>query len=433
MQMKSHESSKAEKFELNKISPFDWLVGIYLVLMIFLNHTRFVYIPNLAFIALIVCFGTRLLMGLEAIRISRVVALFGLILLGSFLPVLTGRAASMELAQSHVIRSFQLLALIIVISSYITNNFRLQLALAAITIGYLLAFLVGFVVLRLNAQGRYIGLYSNPNMTGFWSINTIIVCGLLINFRSLFVNPRRWIVYVTLIISSAILLIVLSQSRKSLVALGLILLFYLLKQLFLSRHRLIFLSLVFLSFSSIGVFIAAYPNNPVVVRFVNIMPQSTGVASEDQSVVDRLEFYKAGWRMIVSNPIIGYGGDAFPAIGNQFSTTFRQGRDLHSAILNTYVESGVIGFSSYLILYIGLILFVLRRLNDHPVFPFILLSLGLLIVIQLGESLYLDKFMWILLVIFSFIKDSPSSRLMPVRIPISDLPLAQSRLTVHDS
>jgi O-antigen ligase len=395
-------------FEIGRLALFDVMVSVYLFFMLFLNHTPLVYIPNVLFVMLSIYFLTRLISGKESLGVTSTVLYFALILVGSILPVLTGMAASMPLAQSHVVRSFQLLVLIVIISSYAKDLFRLLVVLTSITSGYLAAYVVGVLIMQINNQGRFAGLFSNPNMAGFWSINVIIVCGLLLHLRTHFKHPRRWSIYVGLVITAAASLIILSQSRKSLLALGLVLLFYLMKRLFLSRHRLVFLSAMFISFSFASIYMSVVPDNPVMARFQVVMPQTTGVASEDASVVDRLEFYKAGLRMIYNNPIIGYGGDAFPAIGERFSTTFRHGRDLHSAILNTYIESGVIGFTSYLLMYASLLLFIVRHLGKHPVFPFLLLSMGLLVLVQLGESLYLDKFMWLLLIVLCFVKDHSS-------------------------
>jgi len=387
---------------IHEWSAQDVLMSLYLFLMIFLNHTPFVFIPNFFYILLATLFISRLITNREQLRINAIVFLFGMILIGSLLPVITGKAANMQLAISHVIRSFQLLSLLIILLSYLTNRFRLAIVLTSVASGFIAAFVIGVIILRLSIGERFIGLYSNANMAGFWSINTLIVCGLLLHRETIPDRSKYFSLFLIPSFICATALIWLSQSRKALLALFFILLVTLLGLFLRSKLRVILLFLSTTLFLISNALVSTVSENSILSRFAAILPQSVGVASEDQSVNDRLEFYKAGLRMIQDNPIIGYGGDAFPSIGYRYSTTFRVGRDLHSAVLNTYLESGVIGFISYLTIYAILIITFIRKMRTTRLFSFLLLSVITILFIQLGESLYLDKYLWLLIIVFSY-------------------------------
>lgn len=377
----------------------DVLMAAYCFGLFFLNNTPYVFVPNALFAGSLLLFSYRLVTGRETLTFNLTITLFGIILLGSLLPVLTGLAADTALAQEHVVRSAYIGVFLVLLASYMNSLERIRLVTLASMAGFVAAFAVGHLLLQITRGGRPSALYVNPNEAGFVSLIVLTLLALLVALRDrlrTIGTASKALMLVALACSGA--LIYLSQSRKSLLALGVLLGLLGLKHLRSMKSRLVAVGLVASALLAIPTALALFPDLEIVQRFSTLLPSEAGQVSGDASVGHRIDFYKAGFEMVYDNFFVGYGGGAFSAIGYKYSTLFDMGWDLHSALLNSWIESGLIGFVGFLMLFASKFWKALRNLESPISTIVVAITIGMLIVMS-GTSGYLNKYMWLLLLL----------------------------------
>jgi O-antigen ligase len=373
----------------------DVLASAYTLAMVaFTGLERGYILPNALFVLFL---GVAILQGLRGgyrIRPSRQLIGFALVTVGSLLPVLAGVAANQTLATEHVSRSFQLLVLLALYSGYLDTSWRIHHVAHAATLGFLVAFVVGHLILHRTVEGRAVALYHNPNSAAFWSLFTLIAQWVKQHLR---VHPPTGHarLYNFLVGGAAVWLIWASQSRKVLLALALPMVVWFAHRFWRSSFRLpLALASALLVAGAASLAYISLPAHQQQ-RLVDLVQGLSRGELTERSLINRVEYYRTGIALIDENPILGKGGGAFYELGRERSVRIIKNIDSHSVFLDVYIESGVLGFVSYL----GIFLMTFVQLSRSQAPPAIrwqaFAYLGAILAIQFGGSIQLDKYMWV--------------------------------------
>lgn len=102
------------------------------------------------------------------------------------------------------------------------------------------------------------------------------------------------------------------------------------------------------------------------------------ISAETFSVTERFTFIKDGLKIALTNPIIGYGGNAWRYLEYSVQEYNYTAAEAHSYIVDIFVENGILGFLIVIGLYIyGIIIFIKQRKNNKINY----LILGVLLVL----------------------------------------------------
>ncbi len=190
---------------------------------------------------------------------------------------------------------------------------------------------------------EYRGFTGNPNITSFAiAIKIPVLIYLLLN------NKNKFIIGLTAIIFSFSLLSIIALfSRAAMIALSLIffftILFVILKRntINLKRFALIILAVVS-SYWSYDFLNEKNTTDLIIDRFSNITEPSI-----DESVNERLGFYKIALEDIKNNPILGVGIGNWKLISIQRANSFLKGYRIpyrvHNDFLEVTAEIGILG------------------------------------------------------------------------------------------
>lgn len=102
------------------------------------------------------------------------------------------------------------------------------------------------------------------------------------------------------------------------------------------------------------------------------------ISAETFSVTERFTFIKDGLKIALTNPIIGYGGNAWRYLEYSVQEYNYDAAEVHSYIVDIFIENGILGFLTVIGLYIyGIVIFIKQRKNNKINY----LILGVLLVL----------------------------------------------------
>ena len=352
-------------------------------------------LPNILFILFLAATLLEYFRGGFVLYVNRIIIAFALVTVGSTLPVIVGTATSEVMATEHIIRSCQILLMIILYTGYLDSLPRFRRVVVSAAVGFLTSFTIGHLIQHNTFADRAVALYQNPNSAAFWSMFTLFNLWLLQHLEPGRRFRASYIAFTLVAMASAFWLTVASVSRKVLVALFLPLSIIVGNKIMRGHFRLFYLIItLFLVTGSAAIF---YKLSPILVRtrLESAISSITTEQGREHSLTSRMEYYKTGFALIKENPILGYGGGAFIILGLERSITIEHNIDAHSVFLDIYLESGLLGILAYLGLYISMISPIMkcktRGINKMIIISFIVSML----FIQLGGSIQLDKYMWL--------------------------------------
>lgn len=233
---------------------------------------------------------------------------------------------------------FEALAELIKVYSlfFIIRNFRFNL-------GYYKAiFIIILMAALINALYGIYQFYNNPfiiqRVVGFKSdpnnLAILLVTGIPFVFP-LFKEFKSKIIKIILIIIFSILFlgVAFSYSRGGMIALGVVLLFFLLNH---RQHKWVILLFVLLCSIGIYIFIVKLAAYKSLIRLI----------SADESFIQRLRVYKGGIKMFLAHPIIGVGFGNYIVWSRVYSNlTFHL--YAHNIFLHIGAETGIFGLAIY--------------------------------------------------------------------------------------
>ncbi len=387
----------------------DLLFPVYIILMVLLNPLAFGHqVANGIFAVLFMLFSLEVLMGRIEVRVSRLLVLFALTIVGHLLPILVGEAIYLDLAVQGVIQPTLLLALLLLFDSYIQDQHKLRTALLCATIGYVGIYAWGHLYLQRDLAGRAIALFENPNAAGIWSVYAFCCVRILWRMGSLkdtVVGPlqRLWLIVVA---SASLHLIFASQSRKSLLVVLVILAWDTVQFVRRSRYKipvLGFLATVLFALSTAAFLL---PEAPILNRLTGAWRTLTDPTvtsrEQDTGLIMRQEFYRVGLEIIRENPVMGQGVGAFRALSSQYSNRIAQDRVTHSTFLDMYIEGGLLAFAAYVALWGTLAWALWKRRRESDTYVLLLLIVLLIGGLELGSWRYMDKLKYMMLIGIQF-------------------------------
>ncbi len=382
--------------EDSRLSLFDKAMFVYTIALIGMTGMSRAYIvPN---VLLVFALASYLLYWFERRSFPTpniVTILFGVVLIGSSIPVFLGKAVNMDLAIQHVVRSAQILVFIYLFDAWIRDRSRLKLFVIAGAAGFLFAYVYGHLILHNQEAGRATALYDNPNGAAFWAYYTILIISQLVLSYWHRIHELSWPLRVLLMLAALTgsHLIWASQSRKTLLALALLGSAMLVWTLLRSRFKLVFAGLLLVAGIAGAGYLARTLDADELTRLTR--PVLKGKESRELSFNKREEFYETGWRIITKEPMIGHGGGAFLEMGRQYSPQIDRPIDTHSVFLDVFIESGITGIAGYLLLLLLLARMPFLHASNSLIAVATLASLAGMLVIQAGASVFLDKYIWL--------------------------------------
>ena len=190
---------------------------------------------------------------------------------------------------------------------------------------------------------EYRGFTGNPNITSFAiAIKIPVLIYLIFNNNNKFITG-----FTTLLLSFSIVSIIALFSRAAMIALCLIFFFTLLFVLIkisktnFKKFALIILATV-ASYWSYDFLNEKNTSDLIIDRFANVAEPST-----DESVNERLGFYKIALEDIKNNPILGVGIGNWKLTSIQRANRFLRGYRIpyrvHNDFLEVFAEIGILG------------------------------------------------------------------------------------------
>lgn len=248
-------------------------------------------------------------------------------------------------------------------------------------------------------EKRYTGLFTNPNLVGFYSAAAIFCCHMLLKKDFIAISGRErvstiWIASCAVISSISLLL---SDSRGALVLLICYVIFYLVYKMFGTERAFSARQIVTKSVSALlaGVVIVG------AIFYVREMTQkgfteatsdqssetaeeiTTAIQKEGIEVVDfshsnknidsgRFVLWRQAWNMFLQNPVMGIGKGNIYDYGNRLfengvKFTDRYGvlapilTDFHNGYLMILVCSGIVGFVLFAVYFLRLFAHLTKR------------------------------------------------------------------------
>lgn len=212
---------------------------------------------------------------------------------------------------------------------------------------------------------EYRGFTGNPNISSFSIVVKLpVIIFLIYTIKGL---AQRFFLYA--IITSSVLSVLLLFSRAALIAIVLILISLLFYTLFKrSKTNLINLSLIFLA-SYISFFIYDLANEKNTNDLLTERFSTVTDPSSDDSVNERLNFYKIAFNDIRENPALGMGIGNWKLTSiqkaNKFLEGYRVPKRTHNDFLEVTAEVGIIGGLSYIYFILYPFLFSFNRIRTE--------------------------------------------------------------------
>lgn len=273
-----------------------------------------------------------------------------------------------------------------------------KLLRAVMWAGYIVAIYAilfyGFDTIMLATEGAQVGNeFSNINTIGM----TVAVACVIQVHEWLYKNSRKSIIFMV----PCILVIAATQSRKSLVLLGLGIFLVSFLKYRESKDLMSKLGkLLLLSAAAVGVMAALYTLpvfDGIRIRMDRMIAAFLGQAGADNSTIVRRNMTALGWEWFLKYPIGGIG------IGNPHILAGRYlTRDTY--LHNNYVEllcgGGIVGFAAYYGMYVYLFVRLFRyRQADQKHFEIGFVWLILMVIMDYGMVSYYSKDHWFYLMI----------------------------------
>ncbi len=197
-----------------------------------------------------------------------------------------------------------------------------------------------------NFLGRsmdYRGFTGNPNITSFAiTMKLPVLVYLIFNLKNKYILGL-----VSLLLSFSLLAIILLFSRAALIALFLVLIFIVLYvTIKRTKTNLIKFSIIIFAIIS-SVFTYDFFNEKNTTDLISTRFSSVTDPSSDESVNERLNFYKIAIEDIKNNPILGVGIGNWKLTSiqpaNKFLNGYRIPYRVHNDFLEVMAETGIIG------------------------------------------------------------------------------------------
>lgn len=103
----------------------------------------------------------------------------------------------------------------------------------------------------------------------------------------------------------------------------------------------------------------------LIITQANVLERFIDIKISDLSVSRRFEYYKDGLEMIKERPLFGYGGGGWVSAYKAFRSVPYYTTEIHNHIIQTAIETGIIGLLSFLSVCVFSIIGLLRKL-DNP-------------------------------------------------------------------
>ncbi|AVX19591.1 O-Antigen ligase [Carboxydocella sporoproducens DSM 16521] len=98
-----------------------------------------------------------------------------------------------------------------------------------------------------------------------------------------------------------------------------------------------------------------------LLRSGGLLERLTNINFQDQNVQERLVFYQDGLKMLKDYPLTGAGGGGWRTLFEKYQSYRYVSRETHSYPLKVLVETGIIGFSAYLLVFGGFFALLFRQ------------------------------------------------------------------------
>ena len=251
---------------------------------------------------------------------------------------------------------------------------------------------------------EYRGFTGNPNITSFAiAIKIPVLIYLIFNNNNKFITG-----FTTLLLSFSIVSIIALFSRAAMIALCLIFFFTLLFVLIkisktnFKKFALIILATV-ASYWSYDFLNEKNTSDLIIDRFANVAEPST-----DESVNERLGFYKIALEDIKNNPILGVGIGNWKLTSIQRANRFLRGYRIpyrvHNDFLEVFAEIGILGGLCFIYFIFYPFIFSFKNIfnnNDFTVYALIFLIAGVYIIDSM-LNFPMNRAIMIIYLIFAF-------------------------------
>ncbi|MBN1461629.1 MAG: O-antigen ligase family protein [Armatimonadetes bacterium] len=301
----------------------------------------------------------------------------------------------------------QVLAMIWVVYAILSNLGRPEVVFLAIPVGGLVQIgriLSGAADLEalMDPFSRLTGTNVNPNSLGFlmvWSV----VCSLFMWQAATRVKVFRRVLILAMIAASCFFVLA-SGSRKSAVALGVLLFVWSVFGRSGSMRKGGLLLSLFVGGAFLYVFLAIAPglaeSTSTGYRFRQLLEEGSGDVGEIIQHQRRFEMYANGLALFLDHPVFGVGL-------NNFGRYFYSGQMSHSDYMEPLATTGLVGFVLYQAFYVLLIrrawnlLSAVRERNTRYRLKAILMGILAIMIIGLGSPHYTNVPVFLMLTAFS--------------------------------
>lgn len=123
-----------------------------------------------------------------------------------------------------------------------------------------------------------------------------------------------------------------------------------------------------------GIVIVAVLAGLLTFKGTDIMPASIADRAQninlsDNNVRDRFYFYSDAFKVIKDHPLLGVGGGGWNNIYRQYQSYFYNTTEVHSHIIQTWVEGGLLAFLSFIMLWIGSLISAVKIMRNSKASP----------------------------------------------------------------
>ncbi len=222
-------------------------------------------------------------------------------------------------------------------------------------------------------------------------LNIVIVAYLFFYHRVM-----KWRIVYGVIIAFFILVLFYTATRGALLALIGGVLLYSVLLLFLHKNKKMRMAgigmLIAMLVAIGGVWMA---KDTVFVQDIQALQRLTTMSFSDATTVSRLATWKASWIAFTEHPLLGIGYENYRIAFNKhfpitlFDIHAEQWFDrAHNVIFDVLVASGIIGFLSYVSIFIAAFYALWRIYREYPERIYGLLILGVGLLAYLGQNLF---------------------------------------------
>jgi len=224
---------------------------------------------------------------------------------------------------------------------------------------------------RLDAhEGDWRGIFTHKNNLGWFTSLCIIISFSVLNKK---VN-----IYRVAFLLLSLLLLIMSGSRTSWVALSIIIFVYFLIKNLKINKKLYYAILVLIV--------------PVVIIFINYLFNNydfiLGLIGRDATLTGRINLWAHSFNAILDRPLLGYGFGTFwdSKIINEIWTWIWLPPHAHNGYVDLLLQLGILGFSVFIYLYVFYVTKSVYRLNKRFKFDTFIFTTFLIHLFILGFS-----------------------------------------------